>query len=103
MVRLAVKVDVDTWLGAREGIPRLMEIFAARKIKASFYLSLGPDNSGRAVRRIFTRPGFLGKMIRTRAPGTYGLRTMFMGNAAPRADHLERPGADGQGIGGRGP
>jgi len=77
--RLAIKVDADTWLGTREGLPRLRDIFAARGIKASFFLSLGPDHSGRAALRVFTRPGFLSKMIRTKAPGAYGWRTLFFG------------------------
>jgi len=81
--RLAIKVDVDTWLGIREGLPRLRDIFEARGIKASFFLSLGPDNSGRAAVRVFTRPGFLSKMIRTKAPGTYGWRTLFYGTLLP--------------------
>jgi peptidoglycan/xylan/chitin deacetylase (PgdA/CDA1 family) len=76
-------VDVDTWLGTREGVPRLRRIFKARGIRASFFLSLGPDNSGRAIWRVFTKPGFLAKMLRTRAPGAYGLRTLFMGTLLP--------------------
>jgi len=78
-IKLAIKVDADTWLGTREGLPRLRDIFAERNIKASFFLSLGPDNSGRAIWRIIGRPGFLAKMVRTRAPAVYGLRTLFMG------------------------
>lgn len=81
--QLAIKVDVDTRLGAGEGLLRLRDIFEARGIKASFFLSLGPDNSGRALRRVFTRPGFLAKMIRTRAPGAYGWRTLLYGTLIP--------------------
>ena len=81
--KVALKVDVDTWVGTREGVPRLKEIFKARGIRASFFLSLGPDNSGRAIWRVFTKPGFLAKMLRTRAPGAYGLRTLFMGTLLP--------------------
>jgi peptidoglycan/xylan/chitin deacetylase (PgdA/CDA1 family) len=39
---------------------------------------MGPDNSGRAIRRIF-RKGFISKMLRTKAPNTYGLKTLFYG------------------------
>ena len=81
--RLAIKVDVDTLVGTKEGLPRLAEIFKARNIRASFFLSLGPDNSGRAVFRVLTRPGFLTKMIRTRVPSTYGLKTMLYGTLLP--------------------
>ena len=57
--RVALKVDCDTFLGTRDGIPRLLEIFAARGIRATFFFTLGPDRSGLAVRRVFTRKGFL--------------------------------------------
>lgn len=81
--RLGLKVDVDTLQGFREGVPALLEIFAARGIRASFFVSLGPDNSGRAVFRVFRQQGFLEKMWRTRAPALYGLRTMFYGTLLP--------------------
>ncbi|MEW6264675.1 MAG: polysaccharide deacetylase family protein [Thermodesulfobacteriota bacterium] len=83
VIRLAVKVDVDTLLGTRQGVPRLLEMFNGRGLKASFFLSLGPDNSGRAVWRVFTRPGFLAKQIRTRAPSSFGWRTLFLGTLLP--------------------
>lgn len=81
--RLAIKVDVDTWLGTREGLPRLRDILDQREIPASFFLTLGPDRSGLAIRRIFTQRGFLSKMLRTRAPSAYGLRTLMMGTLLP--------------------
>jgi peptidoglycan/xylan/chitin deacetylase (PgdA/CDA1 family) len=75
---LAVKIDVDTLKGYLEGIPRLLDILGKRDIKASIFFSMGPDNSGKAIRRIF-RKGFLTKMLRTRAPSTYGLKTLLYG------------------------
>jgi undecaprenyl phosphate-alpha-L-ara4FN deformylase len=81
--RVALKVDCDTAEGTREGVPRLLEIFAARGIRATFFFTLGPDRSGLAVRRIFTRKGFLRKMLRSRAPSLYGWRTMLSGTLLP--------------------
>jgi len=81
--RVALKVDCDTLEGTREGIPRLLEMFAARGIRATFFFTLGPDRSGVAVRRVFTRKGFLRKMIRSRAPALYGWRTMLYGTLLP--------------------
>jgi peptidoglycan/xylan/chitin deacetylase (PgdA/CDA1 family) len=80
---LGLKVDVDTLEGFRQGVPSLLEILAARGIKASFFVALGPDNSGRAAFRVFKQRGFLEKMWRTRAPAIYGLRTMFYGTLLP--------------------
>ncbi len=79
---VAFKVDVDTYVGTREGIPNLLKILRQFGVRATFYFSLGPDNSGKAVRRIF-HPGFLKKMMRTRAPSMYGVRTMLYGTLLP--------------------
>lgn len=79
---IALKVDVDTFVGTRDGVPQLLESLERFGIKATFYFSLGPDNSGKAIRRIF-RKGFLAKMLRTRAPSMYGLRTMLLGTLLP--------------------
>ena len=67
---LAVKIDVDTLKGYLEGVPRLLDILGKRGVRASIFFSMGPDNSGKAIRRIF-RKGFLAKMLRTSAPSTY--------------------------------
>ena len=83
MHTVAIKVDVDTFVGTRDGVPRLLEIMERAGIKATFYFSMGPDNSGKAIRRIFTRKGFLQKMLRTGAPGVYGIRTMLYGTLLP--------------------
>ena len=80
---IALKVDVDTYVGTREGVPRLLEIMERYGIRATFYFSMGPDNSGKAIRRIFTRKGFLKKMLRTRAPSVYGLKTLLYGTLLP--------------------
>ncbi len=80
---IALKVDVDTYVGTRDGVPRLLETLAHFDIHATFYFSMGPDNSGKAIRRIFTRKGFLRKMLRTKAPSMYGIRTMLYGTILP--------------------
>src|SRR5512147_504759 len=80
---VALKVDVDTYVGTRDGVPRLLEILDGFGIRATFYFSMGPDNSGKAIRRIFTRKGFLKKMLRTRAPSMYGLKTILSGTILP--------------------
>lgn len=79
---LAIKIDIDTLRGYREGLPRLLDILKARGIRASIFFSMGPDNSGKALRRIF-RKGFITKMLRTRAPSTYGLKTLMYGTLLP--------------------
>src|SRR6266508_5319572 len=79
MKRVALKVDCDTYVGTRDGVPRLLEVFAARGIRATFFFSYGPDRSGVAVRGVFTKRGFLKKMLRSRAASLYGFPTILYG------------------------
>jgi undecaprenyl phosphate-alpha-L-ara4FN deformylase len=80
--RLVLKVDVDTKIGLMDGVPRLLEILARLGLKASFFFSMGPDNSGRALKRLF-RPGFLKKQLKSGAAGAYGPVTMMYGLLLP--------------------
>ena len=82
-MRIALKVDCDTAEGTRRGIPRLLSLFEKKRIRATFFFSLGPDRSGLAALRVFTRKGFLKKMLRSRAPSLYPLRTMLSGTLLP--------------------
>jgi peptidoglycan/xylan/chitin deacetylase (PgdA/CDA1 family) len=79
---VALKVDVCTHDGMRDGVPRLLALLAEHRVKASFFLSFGPDNAGKAVKHLF-RPGFLKKMVKSSAPSMYGLRTMLSGTLLP--------------------
>lgn len=79
---LAVKVDVCTHAALKDGVPALMRLFDELGIRASFFIACGPDHSGRAIRRIFRR-GFVTKMLRTNAVGTYGWRTLLYGTLLP--------------------
>ncbi len=79
---LSIKVDVDTDRGTRIGVPNLIALFDEFNIKATFLFSLGPDNTGRAIKRIF-RPGFLSKVSRTSVVSTYGIRTLMNGILLP--------------------
>ncbi len=84
-MRLALKLDVDTYRGTREGVPRLMRILAGQRAGATFLFSLGPDHTGRAVKRVFRR-GFVGKVARTSVLEHYGLRTLLYGTLLPGPD-----------------
>jgi peptidoglycan/xylan/chitin deacetylase (PgdA/CDA1 family) len=79
---LAIKIDVDTDRGTRIGVPNLVALFDEFGLKTTFLFSLGPDNTGRAIKRIF-RPGFLSKVSRTSVVSTYGIRTLLNGVLLP--------------------
>lgn len=80
---LALKVDVDTCDGMRDGVPNFLNLFKALKIRASFFVPFGPDESGKAVFRVFKKKGFLAKMFRTNALRLYGFKTMLRGTLLP--------------------
>jgi peptidoglycan/xylan/chitin deacetylase (PgdA/CDA1 family) len=89
-LKLALKVDVDTYRGTLEGVPRLVDLFEKVGVKATFFFSLGPDTSGKAIKRVF-RKGFVKKVLSANPAASYGLRTMLYGTLLPAPD-----------IGGRG-
>ena len=82
-MEVALKIDVDTHQGLAEGVPRLRQMLEREGVTASFYIAMGPDNSGRAVVRVFRNRGFLKKMFRTKAVSMYGLRTILSGTLLP--------------------
>ncbi|MCL2009941.1 MAG: polysaccharide deacetylase family protein [Synergistaceae bacterium] len=102
---LAIKIDVDTLKGYIEGVPRLLDILGKKGIKASFFFSMGPDNSGKVIRRVFRR-GFVAKMLRAKASGSNGFRSLLYGTllkapmiVASNPDILKRAADEGHDCG----
>jgi peptidoglycan/xylan/chitin deacetylase (PgdA/CDA1 family) len=96
-VRLALKIDVDTLRGTREGVPRLVELLRKHGVTATFLFSLGPDHTGRAIKRVF-RPGFVGKVRRTSVVKHYGVKTLLYGTLLPGPDIGRRAADVMQGV-----
>ncbi len=88
---LALKIDVDTLRGTREGVPNLVELLRRHGVGATFLFSVGPDHTGRAIKRVF-RPGFIGKVQRTSVVQHYGVKTLLYGTLLPGPDIGERGG-----------
>jgi peptidoglycan/xylan/chitin deacetylase (PgdA/CDA1 family) len=84
-VKLALKIDVDTLRGTLLGVPRLVQMLHRHQANASFLFALGPDNTGRAIRRAL-RPGFMRKVKRTSVLAHYGLKTLLYGTLLPGPD-----------------
>lgn len=84
-MRIALKIDVDTYRGTLQGVPHLRDILRRNQAGASFLFSLGPDHTGRAIRRAL-RPGFMKKVQRTSVVEHYGVVTLLYGTLLPGPD-----------------
>lgn len=84
-MKLALKIDVDTYRGTREGVPALVRMLERHGAGATFLFSLGPDHTGRAIKRAL-RPGFMQKVGRTSVVSHYGVRTLLYGTLLPGPD-----------------
>lgn len=84
-MKLALKIDIDTYHGTRDGVPQLLQLLERHKTCATFLFSLGPDHTGRAIRRVFRR-GFLRKVSRTSVVSNYGIKTLLYGTLLPGPD-----------------
>jgi peptidoglycan/xylan/chitin deacetylase (PgdA/CDA1 family) len=94
---IGLKVDVDTLRGTREGVPRLAALFKRHGIDATFYFSVGPDHTGRALKRVF-RKGFAQKVARTSVLKHYGLKTLMYGVLLPGPDIGGKAASEMRGV-----
>ena len=83
--RLALKVDVNTYRGTLEGVPRLADVLQRHDARATFLFSLGPDRTGLGLRRLL-HPDFARKMKRASAVEHYGVMPLLYGTLLPAPD-----------------
>ena len=78
-IEFVFKVDVDTYKGFCKGGRNLLRLFQREGVEATFFVTMGPDLTGRAWFRFFRKKGFLEKMFRNRALKTYGIDVALSG------------------------
>jgi undecaprenyl phosphate-alpha-L-ara4FN deformylase len=64
-LRIALRIEVSTERGAREGVPALLRLLDEHQVKASFCVSLGPDYSG------YPFSNYLPGVLRRKLPARY--------------------------------
>ena len=75
-MKLALRIEVATLRGTRDGVPRLVELLKQHRAGATFLFSFGPDRTGRAI-------GALPRVSRLRC---YGPATLLSGTLLPGMD-----------------
>ncbi|MBN1150937.1 polysaccharide deacetylase family protein [candidate division WOR-3 bacterium] len=61
-----LRVDIDTKRGNCSGVPAILRILAQRDVKASFFITTGPDDFIFSLNRIYREKGFLSKLFSLR-------------------------------------
>jgi undecaprenyl phosphate-alpha-L-ara4FN deformylase len=75
-MKVGLRIEVGTYRGTRDGVPRLMALLNQFHASATFLFNLGPDHTGRAL-------GSLPNVPRLRC---YGAATLLSGTLLPGAD-----------------
>ncbi|MBT9138556.1 MAG: putative 4-deoxy-4-formamido-L-arabinose-phosphoundecaprenol deformylase ArnD [Dehalococcoidia bacterium] len=74
----AIKVDVDTLTGLCVGVPNILDLLADYSVKATFFVPMGPDNSGKHIGRVIKKD-FLSRMLKMNPVKMIGFKNLLYG------------------------
>ena len=83
-MQLALKVNVETYRGTLQGVPRLVDILRRHQANATFCFALGPDQTGRMPKRDGSSVAKTGETISRLK--RYGFKSLMFGNPLPGPD-----------------
>jgi len=78
---LSIKVDIDTVTGLKR-VPVLLDLFNAYDISVSFFVPMGPDNTGRHISRI-VKKDFLIRCLKVNPLSSYDFENLLYGLVLP--------------------
>lgn len=86
MKKIGLRIDIDS-IGDIKAIPHILEMLEGYDLKASFFVTMGPDKTGRNLKKFLGSPLDL---LRAR-PTRYGLITLARGFFKPEntQDHIK--------------
>lgn len=83
--KIAFRIDVDTYRGMVNGVPRLLESFAKHDVTGTFFVVMGPDTMGQHIKR-FKHKNYFKRILRInpfKLMKNYGLASFLYGTILP--------------------
>ncbi len=90
MKQVGLRIDVDTFRGTRDGVPRLLELLGRHGIRGKLLLQRRAGQYGAPSVAPDKNSKFLWKMLRSRAASLYGWDILLAGTALAGAPHRRR-------------
>lgn len=82
---ISIRVDIDTLVGLKKGVPKLLKLFDDHGIKVTFFCVMGPDTMGQHAHR-FKKKGYFRRILRAnpfKLIRSYGIAPFFYGTLLP--------------------